>query len=92
MSDFDPLVLVVEDESALRKFIRASLTSHRYRVLEAERAALVTQLVTSHNPALVLMDLGLPDGDGIDLTKQLREWSEVPIVVISARGREDDKV
>ncbi|HEY5960159.1 MAG TPA: response regulator [Polyangiaceae bacterium] len=88
----DPLVLVVEDEAALRKFIRASLTSHQYRVLEAECAAIVTQLVTSRNPALVLMDLGLPDGDGIELTKQLREWSGVPIVIISARGREDDKV
>lgn len=92
MNELDLLVLVVEDEAPLRKFIRASLSSHQYRVLEAERAAIVTQLVTSHNPALVLMDLGLPDGDGIELTKLLREWSEVPIVVISARGREDDKV
>jgi len=92
MSDLDPLVLVVEDEAPLRKFIRASLTSHQYRILEAERAAQVTSLVTSHNPELVLMDLGLPDGDGIELTKQLREWSRVPIIVISARGREDDKV
>ena len=92
MSDLDPLVLVVEDEAPLRKFIRASLISHEYRILEAERASQVTSLVTSHNPQLVLMDLGLPDGDGIDLTKQLREWTRVPIIVISARGREDDKV
>lgn len=92
MTVFEPLVLVVEDEAALRKFIRASLTSHQYRVLEAKRAAIVTQLVTSHSPDLVLMDLGLPDGDGIELTRQLREWSTVPIVVISARGCEDDKV
>ncbi|HET8937153.1 MAG TPA: response regulator [Polyangiales bacterium] len=86
------LVLVVEDEPQMRKFIRASLTSHGYRVLEAERASEVVGLVTSHNPALILLDLGLPDGDGIDLTRQLREWSRVPIVVLSARGREDDKV
>jgi two-component system KDP operon response regulator KdpE len=92
MSDLDPLVLVVEDEAPLRKFIRASLTSHQYRIVEAERAGQVTSLVTSHNPELVLMDLGLPDGDGIELTKQLREWSHVPIIVISARGREEDKV
>jgi two-component system KDP operon response regulator KdpE len=92
MSDVGPLVLVVEDEAPLRKFIRASLTSHKYRIIEAERANQVMLLVTSHNPDLVLMDLGLPDGDGIDLTKQLREWSRVPVIVISARGREDDKV
>jgi two-component system KDP operon response regulator KdpE len=92
MSDLDPLVLVVEDESPLRKFIRASLTSHQYRIIEAERAAQVVSLVTSHNPQIILMDLGLPDGDGIDLTRQLREWSRIPVIVISARGREDDKV
>jgi two-component system KDP operon response regulator KdpE len=86
------LVLVVEDEPQMRKFIRASLASHGYRVLEAERAAEVVGLVTSHNPALILLDLGLPDGDGLELTKSLREWSRVPIIVLSARGREDDKV
>jgi two-component system KDP operon response regulator KdpE len=87
-----PLVLVVEDEAQLRKFIRASLTSHGYCIIETDRASNVTTLVTSNNPDLVLMDLGLPDGDGLDLTKALREWTRVPIIVISARGREDDKV
>jgi two-component system KDP operon response regulator KdpE len=85
-------VLVVEDEPQMRKFIRASLSSHGYQVIEAERARDVVALVTSHNPELVLLDLGLPDGDGIDLTRQLREWSRAPIIVLSARGREDDKV
>jgi two-component system KDP operon response regulator KdpE len=92
MSDLDAVVLVVEDEAQMRKFIRASLTSHGYRVLEAERAAIAVMMLTSHNPEIVLLDLGLPDGDGIDLTKQIREWSRVPIIVLSARGREDDKV
>ncbi|MFZ5439706.1 MAG: response regulator [Myxococcota bacterium] len=92
MSDLRPLVLVVEDEPQMRRFIRASLDSHDFRVLEAERAAEVTGLITSHNPELVLLDLGLPDGDGIALTRQLREWTRVPVIVISARGREDDKV
>ena len=92
MTDSALLVLVVEDEPQMRKFIRASLSSHGYRVLEAERAAEVVSLITSHNPALVLLDLGLPDGDGLDITRQLREWSRVPIIVLSARGREDDKV
>ena len=92
MSSDGPLVLVVEDEPQMRRFIRASLNSHGYRVIEAERAGEVVALMTSHNPALVLLDLGLPDGDGIDVTTQLREWSRVPIIVISARGREEDKV
>jgi two-component system, OmpR family, KDP operon response regulator KdpE len=92
MSEHEALVLVVEDEPQMRKFIRASLMSHGYRVLEAERAADAVSLLTSHNPELVLLDLGLPDGDGIELAKQVREWSRVPIIVLSARGREDDKV
>jgi two-component system, OmpR family, KDP operon response regulator KdpE len=92
MVDVGPLVLVVEDEVSLRKFIRASLNSHGYRMLEADCVRAVAMLVTSHNPELILMDLGLPDGDGIELTGQLREWTRVPIIVISARGREDDKV
>lgn len=92
MAEPGPTVLVVEDEAQMRKFIRASLSSHGYRVLEAEKASEAVSLLTSHNPELVLMDLGLPDGDGIELTKQLREWTRVPIVVLSARGREDDKV
>ena len=92
MTQQGDLVLVVEDEPQMRKFIRASLSSHGYRIIEAERASEAVMLTTSHNPALVLLDLGLPDANGIDLTKQLREWSRVPIIVISARGREDDKV
>ena len=92
MSAAGDLVLVVEDEPQMRKFIRASLTSHGYRILEAERASEALALSTSHKPELVLLDLGLPDGDGIDLTKRLREWSSVPIIVISARGLEEDKV
>jgi two-component system, OmpR family, KDP operon response regulator KdpE len=92
VSAHEPLVLVVEDEPQLRKFIRASLTSRGHRVLEAESISEAVMLVTSHHPDLVLLDLGLPDGDGLDLTRQLREWSRVPIIVVSARGREDDKV
>lgn len=92
MSEHGPLVLVVEDEPQMRKFIRASLCSHGYRVLEAERGTEAVAMLTSHHPDILLLDLGLPDGDGIDLTKQIREWSRVPIIVISARGREEDKV
>jgi two-component system KDP operon response regulator KdpE len=92
MSDVGPLLLVVEDEPQMRKFLRASLASHGYRMLEASTVQEAMQLATGHNPELVLMDLGLPDGDGIELTKTMREWTTVPIIIISARGREDDKV
>lgn len=92
MNELGAAILIVEDEPQMRKLIRASLSSHGYRVLESERAAEAQMMLTSHNPELILLDLGLPDGDGIDLTRQLREWTRVPIIVLSARGREDDKV
>jgi two-component system KDP operon response regulator KdpE len=92
MSAAGPLVLVVEDEPQMRRFLRATLTASGYRVLESGTAAEGILLATSHNPALVLLDLGLPDADGLDLTRRLREWSQTPIIVISARGREGDKV
>lgn len=87
-----PLLLLVEDEAQMRRFLRAALTSHGYRLVEAQRGGEVVGLATSHNPELVLLDLGLPDIDGFEVTRQLREFSQVPIIVLSARGREDDKV
>src|SRR6476646_4112801 len=92
MSAPGPLVLVVEDEPQMRRFLRASLTSHGYDLCEAATSAEAVALATSRPPELVLLDLGLPDEDGIDLTRRLREWSRVPIIVISARGSEEDKV
>jgi two-component system KDP operon response regulator KdpE len=92
MSAEEPVVLLVEDEAPMRRFLRASLLANGFRVLEAVTAREALALATSHNPSLVLLDLGLPDGDGIDVTRQLREWCTTPIIVISARGREDDKV
>jgi two-component system KDP operon response regulator KdpE len=86
------LVLVVEDEPQMRRFLRASLVSHGFRLIEAETQKDALAQATTHSPDIVLMDLGLPDGDGMDLTRRLREWSRVPIIVISARGREEDKV
>ena len=86
------LVLVVEDEPQMRRFIHASLSAHGYQVGEAANGTEALALATSRNPDVVLMDLGLPDMDGIDLTRRLREWSRVPVIVISARGREADKV
>ena len=87
-----PLVLVVEDEPPVRRFLRAALAGHGYRVVEAGGVREAEQLAPGHNPDLFLLDLGLPDGDGIDLTRRIREWSRAPIIVLSARGREEDKV
>jgi len=87
-----PLVLLVEDEPQMRRFLRAALVPRGFRLLEAETAAAAEIAASSHNPELVLLDLGLPDADGIELVAKLREWMRAPIVVLSARGREADKV
>jgi two-component system KDP operon response regulator KdpE len=93
MTESRPLVLVVEDQPQMRRFIRATLTSHEYRLLETNSAAEALKLAVSHNPELVLLDLGLPDGDGIEVTRRIREWSQMPvIIIISARGQDADKV
>jgi two-component system KDP operon response regulator KdpE len=92
MTAHEPVVLVVEDEPQMRRFLRASLTSHGFRLIEAGTASEAMALATSQNPEVILLDLGLPDDDGIALTRRLREWSSVPIIVVSARGREADKV
>lgn len=92
MSASEPLVLVVEDETQMLRFLRTALSAQGYRVCEATTAGDALAAATTRNPEIILLDLGLPDRDGIDLTRQIREWSAVPIIVISARGREDDKV
>ncbi len=85
-------VLVVDDEPQVRRFLRAALGAAGYAVLEAGSIAEATALATAHNPDVILLDLGLPDGDGLVLTRTLRGFCKTPIIVISARGREDDKV
>jgi two-component system KDP operon response regulator KdpE len=92
MSEPTPLMLIVEDEIQMRRFLRTALAAQDYRVAEAETVREALAAATTSNPELILLDLGLPDGDGIELTRRIREWSQVPIIVISARGKEDDKV
>jgi two-component system KDP operon response regulator KdpE len=92
MSAPGPLVLLVEDEPQMRRFLRAALAPRGFRLLEAESAAAGELAAASHNPDLVLLDLGLPDRDGIELAKTLRAFTQAPILVLSARGREADKV
>jgi two-component system, OmpR family, KDP operon response regulator KdpE len=83
---------VVEDEPPVRRFLRAALEGHGYRMVEAGSLREAEQLAPGHNPDLYLLDLGLPDGDGLDLVVRLREWTRAPIIVLSARGHEEDKV
>ncbi|MDP9151469.1 MAG: response regulator [Myxococcota bacterium] len=92
MTDPKPLVLLIEDEPQMRKFVRISLSSREYRVIEASTAAEGIQQAAAYTPDLILLDLGLPDMDGLEVTTRLREWSAVPILVISARGQEESKV
>ncbi len=92
MTEIKTQVLVIEDEAPVRRFLRATLTTHGYDVIEASSAEEGVAMATQYQPELVLLDLGLPDTDGIELTRQIREWSAVPIIVISARGRDEDKV
>lgn len=87
-----PQVLVVEDEPQLMRFLRATLPAHGYRVLEATSGTQALVEAQTRQPDLVLLDLGLPDIDGLEVTRRIRGWSAVPIVVVSARGQERDKV
>ncbi len=92
MAQDKELILLIEDEPQMRRFLRVTLQSHGYRLIEASTGQEGLMQATTRNPDVVLLDLGLPDMDGLEVTKQLREWSEVPIIVISARGQEEDKI
>lgn len=92
MTSEGPLILIIEDEAPIRRFLRASLAEQGYRFNEAETAAEGLRLTASAPPDLIILDLGLPDQNGIEVLKQIRDWSEVPIIIVSARGQERDKV
>jgi len=87
-----PVVLVVEDEPQMRRFLRAALEQHHYRAVEAATAREGFLQASGRNPDVILLDLGLPDADGIDVARRLRAGSQTPIIVLSARGQERDKV
>jgi two-component system, OmpR family, KDP operon response regulator KdpE len=92
MPDDGARVLVVDDETAIRRFLRTALAANGYTVFEAATGEEGVAGVTAHRPDLVILDLGLPDVDGIEVTRILREWSRVPIIILSVREREGDKV
>jgi len=85
-------ILVIEDEPEIRKFLSAVLESHDFKIKFAETAKEGLKLFTSHPADILLLDLGLPDMDGIDVIKKIREWNNTPIIVLSARGQEADKI
>ncbi len=85
-------VLVVEDDSSVRNLITTTLKAHDYRYLTAPNGESAILEASSHNPDIVLLDLGLPDIDGVDVIKKIRTWSNLPIIVISARSEDTDKI
>lgn len=87
-----PLILVVEDDPSVKNLIRTTLKAHDYRYLTASNGATAILEASSHNPDIVLLDLGLPDIDGVDVIKKIRTWSNIPIIVISARSEDTDKI
>lgn len=87
-----PRILIIEDEAALRRFLAPTLSAQGYQVIQASGAKEGLSLARSHNPDLILLDLGLPDGDGLEVLQEIRTWSRLPILVISARHREPEKV
>jgi two-component system KDP operon response regulator KdpE len=88
----DLQVLLVEDEAQMRRFLRSSLPAHGYVVVEAPTGREAIAQAGTRNPDIILLDLGLPDMDGVEVAKQLREFTKAPIIVLSARGQERDKV
>lgn len=87
-----PLILIVEDDSQIRRFLRAVLTNEGYQLIEATTAQEGIRQVGLRHPDLIILDLGLPDRDGLEVTRDLREWTTTPIIVLTARSQENDKV
>ena len=85
-------VLIIEDELPIRRFLHASLAANNYEVIESAEGKDGLLQAASRNPDVIILDLGLPDIDGLEVTRQLRQWATMPIIVLSARGKENDKI
>ncbi len=92
MTGSNSRILVVDDEPEIRRFLRASLRAQQYEVLEASNGTQALEVMTQHPPDLMILDLGLPDIDGVEITRRVREWSQIPIIILSVRDREKDKI
>ena len=88
----NPLILIVEDDAPIRNLITTTLKAHEYKYLTALNGENAIMQASSRNPDIVLLDLGLPDVDGVEVIKKIRSWSEMPIIVISARSEDSDKI
>ncbi len=92
MPPTNPLILIIEDEQPIRRFLRASLSDEAYRLNEASTGAEGLRVAQQQPPDLIVLDLGLPDLDGQEIIRRIREWSQVPIIVLSARDQEAQKI
>lgn len=92
MGDIGLRVLVVDDEQAIRRYLRATLNAHGFTVSEAVDGQQALAAAATNRPELVILDLGLPDIDGIEVTRRIREWTSIPIIVLSVREQESDKI
>jgi len=92
MSEKGQRVLVVDDETSIRRYLRAALSAQGFAIYEASNGQEAISAVVSNHPDLIILDLGLPDFDGIEVTRQLREWSQTPIIILSVREAENDKI
>jgi two-component system KDP operon response regulator KdpE len=92
MGETGQRVLVVDDETSIRRYLRAALSAQGFIIYEAGNGQEAINAVISHHPDIIILDLGLPDFDGIEVTRRLREWSETPIIVLSVREAEIDKI
>jgi two-component system KDP operon response regulator KdpE len=86
------VILLIEDDASIRRFVSAFLSGQGFKVVEAVTGKTGLEYLRSYKPSAVLLDLGLPDTSGIEVVKRIREWSRVPVIIISARGQEGDKV
>jgi two-component system KDP operon response regulator KdpE len=92
MKELPATLLLIEDERQMRRFLRVTLQSEGYRIIEAETATAGLSEAAMRNPDIVLLDLGLPDMDGLEVIVKLREWTSVPVIIITARDQEGDKI
>jgi two-component system KDP operon response regulator KdpE len=92
MSEIGQRVLVVDDENSIRRYLRAALSAQGFTIYEATNGQEAVNAAVANHPDLIILDLGLPDFDGIEVTRRLREWSKTPIIILSVREAENDKI
>lgn len=92
MTTEGPRLLIVDDERAIRRFLNTALAAHGYQLFEAADGQEALTAVIQHRPDIVILDLGLPDIEGFEVTRRLREWTDLPIIILSVRGQEEDKI